>query len=50
MKIKDKLETQEFYELMQYYRHLNYSNQKEVIIAFENVKEFIKKPYKKIYD
>lgn len=45
MKIKDKLEklnSQEFYELMQYYRHIPIEAKEHLKVeAFENVKNFI---------
>ena len=44
--MKDKLESQEFYELMQAYRHVPLADQKSVVSAFENIKKFIRKNYK----
>ena len=38
-----KLDSEEFYDLMQYYRHIPVSEQPEVGKAFEAVKDFIKK-------
>jgi hypothetical protein len=38
----EKIESQEFYDLMQKYRHAPISNQKEVLLAFEEVKKFIR--------
>ena len=40
--MEDLLEQQEFYELMQTYRHINISNQLGAVYAFEQVKKFIK--------
>ncbi len=40
--IKDYLEEQDFYELMQTYRHCPLICISEVIEAFENVKQFIR--------
>lgn len=39
---KDKLDSQDFYEVMQQYRHCNMDNQEQVIKAFENVKTWIR--------
>ena len=47
-KNEDPLNTQEFYELMQTYRHSPMTNQEEVIKNFENIKIWIRKNYKKI--
>lgn len=41
----DILEDQEFYELMQAYRHIPISEQKETVEAFEAVKNFIRKHF-----
>lgn len=38
----DKLNSQDFYELMQSYRNSPMANQDEVVKAFENVKEWIR--------
>ena len=38
----DMLETKEFYELMQAYRHAPHTNQEAVTEAFEAVKSFIR--------
>jgi len=43
-----KLNEQEFYELLQLYRHLPITNQKEVIRAFEDIKRFIIKLLKNL--
>lgn len=40
--IKDAVDSQEFYELMQIYRHSKLADQSKVIESFENVKNFIK--------
>lgn len=40
--MKDKLDTQDFYEVMQQYRHSNINNQEAVVEAFENVKTWIR--------
>ena len=37
------LDGQDFYNLMQIYRHMPIEEQTFTVIAFENVKEFIKK-------
>ena len=40
--MSDKLDTQEFYEVMQQYRHSNANNQEQVVKSFENVKTWIR--------
>lgn len=40
--MKDILDSQEFYEVMQQYRHCNMDNQEAVVKAFENVKTWIR--------
>ncbi|MCK9543433.1 MAG: hypothetical protein M0R03_15540 [Novosphingobium sp.] len=40
--MKDKLDSQDFYEVMQQYRHSNMDNQEAVVKAFENVKTWIR--------
>lgn len=42
-KIKDELESQEFYDLMQVYRHTPILYQKSTTKAFEDVKKYIRK-------
>ena len=39
---KDILDSQDFYEVMQQYRHCNMDNQEQVVKAFENVKTWIR--------
>ena len=39
--LKDRLDSQEFYELMQKYRRTSINNQAGVVFAFNAVKEFI---------
>jgi arginyl-tRNA--protein-N-Asp/Glu arginylyltransferase len=41
-KVEDPLESQEFYELMNKYRHTPISNQKMVTANFNEIKKFIK--------
>jgi len=41
----DILDSQEFYEVMQQYRCAHMINQDKVVIAFENVKNWIRKNY-----
>lgn len=41
MRIKEIVETREFYELMQSYRHSPLSEQEQVCACFEKVKEFL---------
>ena len=43
----DKEEKIEFYDLMQYYRHLPITEQKKVVKAFKNIKIYIRKYYVK---
>jgi len=40
--MKDKLDSQDFYEVMQQYRHTAMENQEAVVAAFENVKTWIR--------
>jgi hypothetical protein len=40
--MNDILDEQEFYELMQVYRHAPTVDQDAVVLAFESVKEFIR--------
>lgn len=44
-KANKNLDTQDFYEVMQSYRHANMSDQAHVVEQFENVKEWIRKNY-----
>jgi hypothetical protein len=39
---EDALESQEFYELMQAYRHASLTNQNAAVAAFEAVKSFVR--------
>lgn len=39
---KDILDSRDFYEVMQQYRHSNMDNQEQVVKAFENVKTWIR--------
>lgn len=42
----DCLETKDFYEIMQAYRHADMGDQMRVVDAFEAVKNFIRENYK----
>ena len=42
VKMNELLETQEFYEVMQQYRHSPMSEQDKVVENFENVKQWIR--------
>ena len=47
MRTKPKWEEgKNFYELMQIYRHTSITKQKEITIAYENIKQFIKQTLK----
>ena len=39
---KDALDEEEFYELMQSYRHMPLQEDRAIIKAFEDVKEFVR--------
>jgi len=41
--MKDKFDKQEFYDLMQSYRHASVTHQNNVVKAFEEIKTFIRK-------
>jgi hypothetical protein len=47
IKRKDSIDSQEFYELMQSYRHSPMTDQSEVVKNFEEVKKWIRKNYRK---
>lgn len=43
--MKDILDSQDFYEVMQQYRHTNMENQEAVVNAFENVKTWLRENF-----
>lgn len=45
--VDDVLEDQEFFELMQAYRHVPLQNQKAVVETYEAVKEYIRTKFTK---
>lgn len=48
-KVKGIMNGREFYELMQVYRHMPIIKQRDVVVAFEEVKEFLIKKLNTIY-
>jgi|AntAceMinimDraft_8_1070364.scaffolds.fasta_scaffold116831_1 hypothetical protein len=44
----DILDSQDFYEVMQSYRHLDITEQHKVVETFENIKTWIRKNYEKV--
>ena len=47
MEKKDNVECEEFYNLMQIYRHSPITKQEETVVAYENVKEYIERLLKR---